>query len=414
MRHLVFVAPRFLENTNRYIAAFAKLEGLKVSVISEDPEHGIPMQLRPFVSGHYRVGHCLDGAQLTEAVRAIQKGIGPIDRLTGALEQLQMPMAMARDAAGIPGMGAETARAFRDKDRMKEVLREHGVAVAKSELVHSVEELNHFIQRVGLPIILKPQAGLGSRSTYRVTSEKDLLAILQSGLVPTRQEPLQAEEFVRAREFTCETVTIQGRPVWSSGTRYFPTPLEVLENAWMQYCVLLPREQEDPTWTNFHPTNHAALSALFGDAKATAGTALTHMEWFLKDDGSMLVSEVGARPPGVHIMPMMSLAHETNMIDDWAELIAFDRFRSRPRKWGCGAAFFRGQGSGSRVVEVKGVDAALEKVGHLIHDARIPKVGQARAEGYEGEGFAIVRCQTTENVKKALMILIEGVQVRYG
>jgi hypothetical protein len=113
-------------------------------------------------------------------------------------------------------------------------------------------------------------------------------------------------------------------------------------------------------------------------------------------------------------MPMMSLAHETNMIDDWAELIAFDRFRSRPRKWGCGAAFFRGQGSGSRVVEVKGVDAALEKVGHLIHDARIPKVGQARAEGYEGEGFAIVRCQTTENVKKALMILIEGVQVRYG
>ena len=29
------------------------------------------------------------------------------------------------------------------------------------------------------------------------------------------------------------------------------------------------------------------------------GTGLTHMEWFLRADGSAIVSEVGARPPGV-------------------------------------------------------------------------------------------------------------------
>jgi hypothetical protein len=414
MCHVVFVAPRFLENTNRYVAAFAALDGLRLSVISEDPETSIPESLRPHVAGHYRVGHCLDGAQLTEALRRIDKGVGHVDRLTGALEQLQLPMAEARDALGIVGMGVETARRFRDKDRMKEVLREHGVPVAKSELVTSPDELSAFVRRVGFPIIVKPPAGLGSRGTYRITFEKDLAALAEAGIVPTSSEPLQAEEFVRAREHTCETVTIHGKPVWRSGTRYFPTPLEVLETSWMQYCVLVPREADDPTWTTFHPVNQAALDALFGDARLSAGTALTHMEWFLRDDGSMLVSEVGARPPGVHIMPMMGLAHECDMIAAWAELIAFDRFTPRERKWACGAAFFRGQGAGQRVASVTGVERAIADCGDALVEARLPKVGQPRAEGYEGEGWAIVKSATTEGVKKGLLALIENVQVRYG
>ncbi len=414
MRHVVFVAPRFLENTNRYVAAFAELEGVRLSVVSEDPEASIPETLRPRIAGHYRVEDCLDGAQLTEAVRRIDAAIGAVDRLTGALEQLQLPMAEARDALGVVGMGVETARRFRDKDLMKEVLREHGVPVAKSELVASLDELSAFVARVGFPIIVKPPAGLGSRGTYRVTSPADLDALVTTGLVPTRAQPLQAEEFVRAREHTCETVTIAGKPVWRSGTRYVPTPLEVLETSWMQYCVLLPREADDPTWTRFHPVNQAALEALFGDARMGAGTALTHMEWFLRDDGSMLVSEVGARPPGVHIMPMMGLAHECDMVAAWAELIAFDRFTPKERKWACGAAFFRGQGAGRRVATVTGVEAAVAACGDALVEARTPKVGQPRADGYEGEGWAIVKHRTTDGVKQALLALVENVQVRYG
>jgi hypothetical protein len=41
---------------------------------------------------------------------------GPIDRLTGALEQLQLALADARRQLDIPGMKPEIARRFRDKD----------------------------------------------------------------------------------------------------------------------------------------------------------------------------------------------------------------------------------------------------------------------------------------------------------
>jgi hypothetical protein len=218
---------------------------------------------------------------------------------------------------------------------------------------------------------------------------------------------VQVEEFVRGREHTCETVTIRGEPVWRSGTRYFPGPLEVLETPWIQYCVLLPREADDEVFTRFSPVNAAALSAL------GMGTGLSHMEWFLVGD-RMLVNEVGARPPGVHIMPMMSLAHEADMIHAWARLVTLDRFEPLERRWAAGTAFFRGQGKGEEVRAVHGVERAIEEVGPHLVEARWPRPGMGRAASYEGEGYAIVRHASTDGAKHALSRLIETVRVELG
>lgn len=415
MPHVVFVAPRFLENTNRYVSGFAAQDGVTLSLVSSDPASSIPAALRSRVAGHYRVDRCLDAEELATAVRALQKSVGRVDRLAGALEQLQMPMAVVRDVLDIEGLRSDVARSFRDKDRMKEVLRAHDVPVARSALVGSPAGLRAFVEQVGFPVIVKPQAGLGARATYRITSADDLAGLTAQGIVPKTEEPLQVEEFVHAREHTCETVTVRGKAVWRSGTRYYPTPLEALEAQWMQYCVLLPREDQDTEWTRFHPVNDAALTALFGDSASTAaGTALTHMEWFLRADGTSLVNEVGVRPPGVGIMPLMGLAHETDFFADWTELVAFDRFTARPRKWAAGQAFFRGQGAGDRIVHVEGIEAAVEAAGDALVEMRTPKVGQARADGYEGEGWATVRSATTDGAKNALLALIERVRVRYG
>ncbi|MBL9038268.1 MAG: ATP-grasp domain-containing protein, partial [Archangium sp.] len=402
MPHVAFVAPTFMENTTRYAQAFASLPGVSLSLISQSPPAAVPDALRRHVSGFAQVHDVGDGSALARAVAGIQRLHGPVDRLTAALEQLQLPLALAREALDLPGMHSEGARRFRDKDRMKDVLRAQGVPVAASALVHSSAELRAFVRKVGLPIIVKPQAGLGARATHRVESEADLDALERIGMVPSARTPVQAEQFIRAREHTCETVTINGRVVWRSGTRYFPTPLEALETPWMQYCVLLPREVDEP-WTRFAPVNDAALRALWGSSPGPAGTALTHMEWFLRDDGSMLVSEVGARPPGVQIMPLMSLAHGTDMVARWAELIAFDRFTPIERRWAAGAAFLRGHGKGTQVASVKGVDRAIERAGSALMELKVPKVGQPRNTSYEGEGWATVRHATTEGVKQALL-----------
>ncbi len=411
MPHVVFIAPLFLENTNRYVRAFAALDGVTLSVVSSAPAEAIPADLRPRIAAHYGVANCMDGAQLTEAIGWLSRTVGKVDRVAGVLEQLQMPMAEARDALGIEGITREIARNFRDKDRMKEVLRAAGVPVAQSTLATTKAEIEAFIGRVGYPVIVKPQAGLGTRGTFRVETKDDLAALE----APTPAAPIQVEEFIRAREHTCETVSIRGKHVWRSGTRYFPSPLEVVETPWIQYSVLLPKESDDPTWRQFDATNSAALDALYGSgAKTCAGSALTHMEWFLREDGRCLVNEVGVRPPGVQIMPLMGLAHDMDMFAEWSKLMALEQFTPKPRRYAAGSAFFRGQGGGKRIVSVTGIEAAIEAAGSALVEMRTPKVGQPRADGYEGEGWALVKSETTEGAKQALLAVIQNIQVRYG
>lgn len=412
-RHVVLVAPHFLSNTLRYVRAFTDLSGVETSIVSQAPESALPTSIRERIAGHYRVPSCLDHRQLAGALKAISRAVGPVDRLVGVLEQLQLPLAMARDALDIPGMRTEAARNFRDKDRMKDVLRAHGVPVARSFLAESEADLRRAIETLGLPVIVKPQAGLGARATSRIEKREELDAMLARGEGPRPGAPVQVEEFVRAREHTCETVSVLGQPVWRSGTRYFPSPLEVLENPWMQYCVLLPAEQDDPTFTAFHPMCQAALDAL-GAGPSSGWSGITHMEWFLREDGSMLVSEVGARPPGVQIMPLMSLTHDVDMIAAWAGLVALDTFDPKPRKRAAGAAFLRGQGSGSRIVAIHGEAAAREQVGDALVELVLPAIGTPRAESYEGEGHALVRHSATEGAKEALKAIVSNIRLELG
>jgi hypothetical protein len=110
----------------------------------------------------------------------------------------------------------------------------------------------------------------------------------------------------------------------------------------------------------------------------------------------------------------MSITHDTDMFRDWARLVALDEFTPKPRTCAAGAAFFRGRGPGKRVAEVTGLDQAIEMCGSALVHMRTPKPGQPRAEGYEGEGWAIVKAPTTDGVKHALRSLIETVQIRYA
>ena len=218
---------------------------------------------------------------------------------------------------------------------------------------------------------------------------------------------------MRARSF--ETVSIRGRAVWDSSTRYNPAPLHVLENPWIQWTVLLPREVETSDTQAVRPYARAALEAL------GMRTGISHMEWFRRDrpdTGPVAISEVGARPPGAQIMSINSYAHDVDFYRLWARLVVHEAFDPPRRKFAAGAAFFRGQGgdprSARRVVKIHGLEQAQKELGPLVVEAKLPQIGQARAESYEGEGYAILRHSDTEVVERALARLVALVRVELG
>jgi len=406
MPAVVFVAPFFLDTTLRFVDGVASLPGVRLGLISQDPLERLPARLRQRLAAHRRVADGLDPQQIADAVRALAVEIGAPERLLGALEQLQVPLGEVRDALGIEGMGAETARNFRDKGRMKDVLARAGVPCARHARVTGEAAALDFASSVGFPLVVKPAAGAGAKGTYRVTGGTELREALAASR-PAPERPAVVEEFVTGEEFSFDAVSIRGRLVWHSLSHYLPAPLHVVDHPWIQWCVLIPREIDHPRYDDVRAIAARALTALGMD------TGLSHMEWFRRRDGGVLVSEVGARPPGAQITSLISWAHDVDFYRAWARLVVLDQFEPPQRRFAAGCAYLRGQGRG-RVRAVVGLDRVLARLGPIVVESRLPAIGATPSSSYEGDGFVIVRHPETAVVERALRSLISEVRVELG
>jgi biotin carboxylase len=400
-----FAAPILSENAARMIAAIAGLPDVRVGVISQAPLEDLPLPLQSQVS-HWRVADVLDTAQLLDAVGQLEQRVGRVDRLIAAYEQLQVPLAEVREQRKIAGMGAAAAQNFRDKARMKSLLREAGLPCARHRLVTGDAEAMAFAREIGFPLIVKPPAGAGALATTKVDGGEALRTAVEAA-TPGPDRPVLLEEYVSGDEHSFETVSIGGCAVWHSLTHYYPSPLEVLRNPWIQWCLILPREVEEPQYDDIRRAAFRALEVLGME------TGLSHMEWFRRPDGTIAISEVAARPPGAQIMTIMSRAHDFDAVAAWARLMVFDEFVAPPRRYAVGAAYLRGQGSG-RVKAIHGLDQVQREIGSLVVDAKLPTAGQAPTGSYEGEGFVILRHPETAVVQRALRRLISLVHVELG
>ncbi len=406
MPNIVFVAPFLLEATLRFIDAACSLPDTRVGLLSQDPLERVPGATRERLAAHAQVNDALDPPCIAEGVKRLGAEMGGVDRLLGALEELQVPLGQVREMLGITGMAGETARKFRDKALMKEVLRDAGLPCARHSRVASEEAAIEFGKEVGYPIIVKPTVGSGSRQIFRADSEDRLRDLLSLG-APRADGETMLEEFITGEEHSFDSVCLGGKIVWWSVSDYFPTPLDVLNHPWIQWCVVLPRELDLPEYVEIRRQAEQALGAL------GMVNGLSHMEWFRREDGSVAISEVGARPPGAQFTTLISYAHDIDLYKAWAKLMVFDEFDPPERRFAAGAAFLRGQGRG-RIKAIHGLNEVRREIGAVAVEARLPRIGAPPSGAYDGDGYIIVRHPETEVVREALGRILSGIQVEIG
>ena len=404
MKSVIFVAPVALEATQRFLRAAVRLHGVRLSIIGQDGPERLSPEIARKLAAYERIADCHDPAQLEQAVRTIQSRTGQACQvLLAILEPIQVPVAQVRERLGIPGMSVESALNFRDKSRMKDVLRAADLPCARHRSCNSVAEVAQFVASSGFPLVIKPQAGAGAKNTHKVETREQLDALLRSTPV-SPQQPLYVEEFVQGDEFSFDSISINGHAVFHSVSRYLPTPLHVLENPWIQWVVHLPLDITGPDYAAIHRAGPKALEAL------GAGTNLTHMEWFRRRDGSIAISEVAARPPGAQFTTLLSVAHDTDFYQAWVELMVHGTFTPPKRVASVGCAYLRGQGSG-RIQRVLGMDQITRELGPLLYERHLPEIGAAPRDTYEGDGYIIVRGPDSKTVEQALARVVETVRV---
>lgn len=403
-RNVVFVAPFPSETTLRFVRAVASLDDVKLLGVVHTPPP--EPELRLFAD-LVRVTEPMSLEDVLDGVEVLRRRHGQPFRIIGILEMLQVNLAHARERYGVAGTTVKTAELFREKARMKDALRAAGLPVARHALVRSEAEAFAFATEVGFPLVLKPPAGMGARATFRVSAPSELTRVL-SGLCVSPVAPVLAEEMLHGSEHSFETITVGGVPQAWSIASYRPGCLEVLENPWIQWACVLPRELDTPTFRRARALGFAAIAALGLE------DGMTHMEWFEKADGGLAIGEIAARPPGAQLLHMTGAVYGVDIYRAWARAVV-DGALDAPwqRKYAAGCAYVRGMGSG-RVVAVTGVRETHEAVGEWLVEARLPTIGAHKSDSYEGDGYVMVRHESTAKVEELITTIIQTLKIHYA
>lgn len=403
IRNVAFAAPFPLETTMRFAGGVAGLDGVRLLGVMQEAPRGDAARVFDDV---VRVEDALSTSDLVDGCRLLERRYGPIHRLVGILEPLQVQLAEARELLGIAGTRPHVAELFRDKSRMKQALWAAGLPTARHRLVTTLADAESFVQDVGFPIVMKPPAGMGAKATFRVDDPRALRDALQA-IRPSEADPVLAEEWLAGHESSFETITVKGEPRFHSISEYLPSCLEVLENPWIQWAVLLPRDISGDAYDAPRALGLAAVRALGLD------DGFTHMEWFRRTDGSLAIGEIAQRPPGAHITLMTGLAHGFDPYRAWARAVVDEAFDGPyERQYAVGCAYLRGMGRG-RVARVRGVEEAQRAVAGMVEEFRLPSVGAHKSDSYEGDGYVVLRHRDDDVVRRALTTLIETIRVDY-
>jgi hypothetical protein len=118
------------------------------------------------------------------------------------------------------------------------------------------------------------------------------------------------------------------------------------------------------------------------------------MEWYRKADGEVVFGEIGARPPGAHLVEAMNYASDVDLFRGWAEAVVHGRF-TQPIERRYNSAIVCKRAVGDGVIRgVSGLDRLREELGPGLVAVEILPPGTPRRDWRQSaisDGFVIVR-----------------------
>ncbi len=377
---VLFLSPNYPAEMQDFTRGLAEV-GADVVGIGDTPRDGLSPKVKAHLAGYLHVS-----LQNSEAVLAAVRATGVrFDRVECLWEPFVELAAWLRERLDVPGMSLDTARAFRDKELMKQRVEAAGLRVPHHTRASSREEVWAAAERFGYPLILKPIAGAGSADTFRVNDAKELeVALARTAHVPE----VSVEEFVDGEEFTFDTVCIDGKPAYANIAQYHPRPLLARSHEWISPIVVTLRDMWAPRYKPGIELGLGVLRAL------NMGSGFTHMEWYLKANGEVVFGEIGARSAGGHLVDQMNWTGDIDIYREWARAVCWKSFEGdTTRKYNVAIVFKRALGQG-RIQRIDGLERYLARFGPHVVAEQFLRPGTPRRDWLQtlvSDGFVCVR-----------------------
>ena len=318
--NFIFVSPHF-PHTYWQFCDRLKKNGINVLGIGDAPYDSLEEPLKAALTEYYRVDSLEDYDRVYRAVAFFAFKYGKIDWIESMNEYwLEQDARLRTDFNISTGIREDRISFIKEKSLMKKLYLEAGIPTARQHVVTDREAGKAFLQKVGYPVIVKPDVGVGATHTWKLENDEDMEAFYDN--LPA--VPYVMEEFIQGEICSYDAI-IDSRcePLFESMTVWPPVMDIVNKDLDLMYytCPEVPeglRKLGRKTVKAFGVDRRFVHLEFFRLTKARKG---------LGKAGDFAALEVNMRPAGGYTPDMMDFAHSTDVYQIYADMVAFDARR---------------------------------------------------------------------------------------
>ena len=169
----LLVSPNF-PISQEFFAKGLKEKGINVLGVGSESYDALSQTLKDNLVEYFRVNDLEDYEEVFRAVAFLTYKHGKINRIESNNEYWLELDARLREDFNIYGVKPKQLELTKYKSKMKTMFKEAGARVAKGYAANNKEELNGILKKLELPLIAKPDNGVGSANTYKLLTQRDV------------------------------------------------------------------------------------------------------------------------------------------------------------------------------------------------------------------------------------------------
>lgn len=320
MKNFIFISPNFPTNYWQF-CYHLKNNGFNVLGIGDQPYDELSQSLKDSLNEYYKVSSLENEDEVYRAVAFFIHKYGRIDWLESNNEYwLERDAKLRTDFNIQSGFKTEDMSRIKYKSKMKEFYIKAGVPVARYHMVDNIENCLAFVEKVGYPVVAKPDNGVGASDTYKITCEDDMKSFFEK-----KHEGVLyiMEEFINGEINSYDAIIdSNGEPMFETGNVTPSCLMDVVNNLDNSIYYIVKDLPEDTRKAGRATVKSFGVKSRF-----------VHFEFFrLLDDqegfgkkGDIVALEVNMRPSGGFTPDMINFANSTDVYKIWADMIAFDK-----------------------------------------------------------------------------------------
>ena len=317
--NVVFISPHFPLYYHNFCSRL-KIRGVNVLGIGDANYSEISNETKDSLSEYYRVNSLENYDEVYKAVAYFISKYGRIDFVESQNEYWLETDAKIRTDFNInSGTKFENLAVMKYKSKMKEVYKSIGLNYARYSMVDTFENALAFIEKVGYPVVVKPDNGVGASSTYKLKNQSEL-----EYFFATKDDRVYImEEFVNGHVETYDGITDSKKNVLIANSTIMLNSImdNVNDNCDTAFC------NRFVNGSDIEAVGKKVVQAF--DTRSR----FFHFEFFRLDEdkeglgkkGELIGLEVNMRAPGAYMPDMINFSYETDVYTIWADMLIYDK-----------------------------------------------------------------------------------------